>query len=129
MKQAVNICLGALICIAPISIAASPITAGELNSPHQHLELGNSRLMTIALRNAKTITPYHLVSQAYQGNFRAAGIPSSGGFIAAIRANRVDADTLVEVGVAMGRLDASYLDNKSYKNAVENVLDNTINTN
>jgi len=128
MEQAVSICLGALICIVPLSIAAFPITAHELNGSHQHPGLGDSALKTIALRNARTITPYHLVSQAYQGNFKTAGIPSSGGFIAAIRANRVNAETLVEVGVAMGRLDASYLTNKSYKNAVENVLDKTINT-
>ncbi|MEL6501326.1 MAG: hypothetical protein AAFO76_05750 [Cyanobacteria bacterium J06607_15] len=124
MKRITSICLGVSICIASLSIAASTTAAHELIGKHQHL---NPNL--IAVRSAATITPYNLVSQAYQGNFRSLGVPSSGGFIAAIRANRINADKLVEIGVAMGRLDESYLTNESYKIAVENVLDNTINTN
>ena len=125
MKQIASICLGALIGIAPVTVltnSAAAQTRTIENQQHSSLELAYRG-------DGNEITAYDLVSQAYQGRFEREGIPSAAGFISGVRANRITATRLIEVGVAMGRLSESQLGNESYRRAVKNILDNTINTN
>lgn len=110
--------MGALISTVPLSILTTSVALASDVSGGNVVALGG-----------REITPYSLVSRAYQGSFKSEGVPSAGGFIAGVRTNRITASSLIEVGVRMGRLPESSLNDDSYRRAVETVLENTINTN
>lgn len=79
---------------------------------------------TVISRNIVEISPVNLVSAAYQGRFVDQGIPSNGAFLTAVRINRIQAEDLVKVAIASGRLSSQTLENDSYMDSVENVIDN-----
>lgn len=60
------------------------------------------------------ITPYALVTAAYQGRLRDRGIPAGGKLITAVHTNQVQAQDLVEGAIAQGRLPATTLNDSSY---------------
>lgn len=73
--------------------------------------------------NILKITPIDLVSGSYQGRFTKHGIPSSGAFLSSVRANQIQAEDLVKVAIAEGRLTEDTLSDRSYLSAVEFALD------
>lgn len=73
--------------------------------------------------NATEITPFALVKNAYQGYFVDQEIPSNSAFLYAIHFDKVDAEKLVKSAIAKGRLSSETLNNKSYLNKVELLLD------
>lgn len=86
-------------------------------------------LSQVSLNSSKTsdiveITPFALVTGAYQGRFENQGIPSSGIFLNKIRTNKIDAEDLVKGAIAAGRLSENTLNDKSYLNSVESLIDN-----
>ena len=74
--------------------------------------------------NRNQLTPFNLVSLAYQGNFKAQGIPSSGALIAAYQIGQVSAESLVKKAVAADILSPSVLNDQGYLNAVNTQLYN-----
>ncbi|MEL6494317.1 MAG: hypothetical protein AAFQ41_04235 [Cyanobacteria bacterium J06623_7] len=75
-------------------------------------------------RIIRQITPFHLVTNSYQGNFKAQGIPSSNALINAFYNKRIDAKDLVKAGIDTGRLTEATLSDRGYLNAVDSFLDN-----
>ena len=73
--------------------------------------------------NIVEISPTNLVKAAYQGRFKTQGIPSSGGFLTAIRGNRIHAKDLAKVAIASGRLTPQTLDNEQYINSLQGSID------
>lgn len=120
MKQVTSLFMGALISTVPMSILTTSVALAS--------DAVGENTVIVALGGGQ-ITPYSLVSQGYQGFFKSEGIPSAGRFIAGVRTNRITASSLIEVGVRMGRLPESSLNDDSYRRAVTTVLENTINTN
>ncbi|MDJ0742894.1 MAG: hypothetical protein QNJ32_05975 [Xenococcaceae cyanobacterium MO_167.B27] len=80
------------------------------------------RLNYVSRRNIVEITPFNLVTGSYQGMFKYQGIPSSASFITAILANRIDAEDLVRSAIAKGRLSEDTLNDTSYLNRVESLM-------
>ena len=78
--------------------------------------------------NIVEISPYNLVSAAYQGRFTDQGIPSGGRFVSAIKTNKLQPRDLVETAISAGRLSAATLDDQSYLRSVRTLADN-LNTN
>ena len=74
--------------------------------------------------NIVEITPFALVTGAYQGRFENQGIPSNGIFLNKIRANKIGAEDLVKGAISAGRLSENTLNDKNYLNSVEALIDN-----
>ena len=74
--------------------------------------------------NIVEITPFALVTGAYQGRFENQGIPSNAIFLNKIRTNKIDAEDLVKGAIAAGRLSENTLYDQSYLNSVETLIDN-----
>ncbi|MBV9386820.1 MAG: hypothetical protein JOZ78_10380 [Chroococcidiopsidaceae cyanobacterium CP_BM_ER_R8_30] len=74
--------------------------------------------------NKNQLTPFELVSLAYQGNLKDQGIPSAGGLLAAYQIGQVSAETLVQKAVAANMLSPAVLNDQGYLNAVNNQLSN-----
>jgi hypothetical protein len=76
--------------------------------------------------NAETIgmavTPFNLVFLAYQGFFEEEGIPKFDGLIIGYQENRVTAEDLVRVAIAMRRLPADAVTDNGYLRAVDRQL-------
>lgn len=104
-------------------IIALPIIA---SIPFASPLLAQSRITTNSqmAREFVEISPYDLVTGSYQGRFKARGIPSAGRFIHAVRANKIGAKDLVEVAIAERRLTEETLNDTSYLNHVESILNN-----
>lgn len=75
-------------------------------------------------REINTISPYDLVTAGYQGRFLDQDIPSAGRFISAVRSNKVQAEDLVNVAIARGRLPEETLQDKGYLRNVKFILRN-----
>jgi len=65
------------------------------------------------------ITPFQLVSLAYQGNLNSDGIPGYGGLITAYQSGRITAKDIVQIAVNNNRLTQDVLSDRGYLNAVE----------
>jgi hypothetical protein len=76
-----------------------------------------------ATDNIVEITPFDLVTGSYQGLYQDQGIPSSGSFLTAIRADQIQAVDLVQGAIAKGRLSEATLNDPSYLNRVQSLLD------
>jgi hypothetical protein len=68
------------------------------------------------------ISPFNLVSMAYQGFFKNQGIPSGESLLAAYQTESITAEDIVKGAVDSRRLPASTLDDSNYIAAVENQL-------
>ena len=75
-------------------------------------------------RNIVEITPFDLVTGAYQGRFEEQGIPSNALFLAKIRSNKISAEDLVNTAISTGRLSENTLYDQSYLNSVESIMNN-----
>ncbi|MEM7761088.1 MAG: hypothetical protein AAFW67_01995 [Cyanobacteria bacterium J06638_38] len=106
MKNLVFASVGALVFASSTFGIAPSVSADEV----------------IAARKGSRITPYSLVSSGYQGFFKAQGIPSASLFERDARVGRLTAIELIEAGIASGRLSESALEDRSYVEAVGDVL-------
>jgi hypothetical protein len=72
------------------------------------------------------VTPFNLVFLAFQGFFASEGIPSASGLEQSYRNGTVNPQTLVKAAIAMNRLPASSIDDKTYLDEVKSQLDNLV---
>jgi len=70
------------------------------------------------------ITPFALVTGAYQGRFEDQGIPSNAIFLNKTRTNKIGAEDLVQGAIDAGRLSENTLSDQDYLNSVETLIDN-----
>ena len=71
----------------------------------------------------QAITPFNLVSRAYQGAWFNQGIPSNAALNLAVASGKVDASALVKAAIAQGRLSPETLNDTVYLNAVDTYLE------
>jgi hypothetical protein len=65
------------------------------------------------------LTPFNLVSLAYQGEYRTQGIPGFGSFQSATASNTITAKDLVKAAIDAKQLSADTQTDRGYLNAVE----------
>ena len=68
---------------------------------------------------SKNITPFNLVSLAYQGTFKNQGIGGYHSFLTAVRFGEISGKDLVQLGINSGRLSADTINDSSYIKAVD----------
>ncbi|PIG94419.1 hypothetical protein [Gloeocapsopsis sp. IPPAS B-1203] len=81
-----------------------------------------SNAMVVRSTNRK-LTPFTLVSLAYQGHYRRQGIRGYSGMFADSNDGRISAKKLVQVAVNAGELPTETLSDQGFINAVEANLD------
>jgi hypothetical protein len=96
-----------------ISGMANPVTAEQI-----------AATSTNSIRGNVELTPFSLVTNGYQGYFANQGIPSHGRYLSAIKTGKVDAESLVEAAIALGRLAPDKINDSSYLNHVRSNLNN-----
>ncbi|MDJ0904261.1 MAG: hypothetical protein QNJ55_36310 [Xenococcus sp. MO_188.B8] len=106
-----KIFIGTLSTILLASLAI-PALADQITS-------GSSKTSNII-----EITPFDLVTGAYQGRFEDQGIPSNADLLARIRSNKIGAEELVTSAISAGRLSENTLSDQSYLNSVEDLIYN-----
>ena len=95
-----------------LSTIAVPVLADQVT-------LGSSGPLNIV-----EITPFALVTGAYQGRFENQGIPSNAVFLAQVRGNKISSEDLVQSAIDAGRLSEDTLYDQSYLSSVENIMNN-----
>ena len=69
------------------------------------------------------ITPFALITSAYQGRFKNQGIPSNAVFLTKVRSNQITAETLVEAAIANRRLESDAISDQAYLSHVDSLLE------
>lgn len=67
----------------------------------------------------KNITPFNLVSLAYQGEFKNQGVGGYNSLLTAIRFNDISGKDLVKYGIDTGRLSAETINDSGYISSVD----------
>ncbi len=70
------------------------------------------------------ITPFNLVSRAYQGDYRLQGIPGFGSFLSESKYGRITAKVLVQAAIDAKELSPEMITDRSYLSGVEQHLFN-----
>ncbi|OKH27771.1 hypothetical protein [Chroogloeocystis siderophila] len=78
---------------------------------------------TVIRSNRIQLTPFTLVSLAYQGHYRSQGIRGYSGMFADSNDGRISAKKLVQAAVNAGELPAQTLNDRGFINAVDANLD------
>lgn len=68
------------------------------------------------------LTPFDIVSLAYQGNFRSQGIPGYANLLSAHQSGKITAEKIVQIAVNANLIPQSVLTDKGYLNSVEEQL-------
>ncbi|MGF1539908.1 MAG: hypothetical protein ACFCU5_05550 [Pleurocapsa sp.] len=92
---------------------ANPVSAEQI-----------AAVSTTSIRNNVELTPFSLVTNGYQGYFTNQGIPGHGRYLMAIRTGKIDAESLVEAAITIGRLAPDKINDSSYLNHVRSNLNN-----
>ena len=88
--------------ILDLGLIMSIFLAFQLPSLADNNIAANSKSST---RNIVNITPFNLVSSAYQGQFTNFDIPSHLEFLTAVQTNKIDSKILVKSAIESGRLE------------------------
>ncbi|MGB6301836.1 MAG: hypothetical protein WBF90_37420 [Rivularia sp. (in: cyanobacteria)] len=70
----------------------------------------------------KNITPFNLVSLAYQGEFKNQGVGGYNSLLTAIVFDEVKGKDLVQIGIDTGRLSAETINDSGYISSVDSQL-------
>ena len=115
MKRLIVSALSALT----LTTLVAPVIASESTASAQ-----NPNRSVVASRTIVEITPFNLVTGGFQGRFANQGIPGGVLFVTKVRTKRIEAEDLVKAAIASNRLSEDTLQDKSYLNHVEDLLDN-----
>ncbi|MEA5572074.1 hypothetical protein [Calothrix sp. UHCC 0171] len=107
-----------------VGLSVMLMFAATANSAQAQLRHGKMSYVNQTLQNntSRQLTPFHLVSLAYQGYFKNQGIPSYGTFISEYHQMSIHAKTLVEAGIKANLLPADTLTNQKYLSSVDSQL-------
>ncbi|AFY96946.1 hypothetical protein [Chamaesiphon minutus] len=111
------------LTILHLSIAG--IAQADPNAGHgkAYVPMMDAKFPTMSAKYGMGVTPFNLVFLAFQGFFASEGIPSAAGLEQAYRNGTVKPETLVKAAIAMNRLPASSIDDKTYLDRVKSQLD------
>jgi hypothetical protein len=98
---------------------------GQAGTRTEHISMTTAKIDNHAV-NPK-ITPFSLVSLAYQGEYRMQGIPGFGSFQSATSRKTITAKDLVKAAIEANQLTPDAQTDRGYLNAVEQQLSVTHN--
>jgi hypothetical protein len=104
------------LSVLTLSLAATPHAQAE--NRLEHLERAT---MSSNIAN-KEISPFELVSRAYQGEYTNQGIPGFGSFSSAAASGRIKAQDLIRAAIDAKQLSIEVANDLSYQNAVASLL-------
>jgi hypothetical protein len=109
------------LTILHLSIAG--IAQADPNAGHgrAYVPMMDAKFPVMSAKYGMGVTPFNLVFLAFQGFFASEGIPSSQGLQEAY--GTVNPQILVKAAIAMNRLPASSIDDKTYLDKVKSQLD------
>ena len=105
------------------SLIVSTLTALALSSLVAPAFANEVARQSASTASITPITPFNLITSAYQGRFKNQGIPSNAIFLTKVRGNQITAETLIEAAIANRRLEADALSDKAYLSAVDSLLE------
>lgn len=105
-----------ILSLLLVSAATAPAVRAETMA-------ANSAVSGSIPSDVTHITPFNLVTLAYQGYFREQGIPGYGALIVAHQAGRISAEDLVQSAARANKVSLQVLNNQEYLNAVKFKLD------
>ncbi len=111
--------------IAPVATIGNTQPTPSILSIRSRTKTGLTAMSTTAIDNdtANTkLTPFGLVSLAYQGEYRTQGIPGFGSFQSAISSKKITAQDLVKAAIDTKQLTPDTQGDIGYLNAVEQQL-------
>ena len=106
--------LAAVGTILIATTATPPVLANKTTA--------NSNLNITQNQVQKNITPFNLVSLAYQGKFKTQGVGGYNSLITAILFDEISGKDLVQIGIDTGRLSAETINDSSYIGSVDSQL-------
>jgi len=98
----------------------SAIALSSLVAPAFANEVARQSASTASINQ---ITPFNLITGAYQGRFKNQGIPSNAIFLTKVRGDQITAKTLVEAAIANRRLEPEAISDKAYLRSVDSLLE------
>lgn len=109
----------ALVGLSILCLSLAATTSAKAETRIQHLSMSTA---TIDSDPNPKLTPFNLVSLAYQGEYRMQGIPGFGSFKAGISSEIITAKVLVKAAVEAKQLTPGTQNDRGYLNAVEQQL-------
>ncbi len=115
----------ALVGLSILCLSLAATTSVKAETRTATIAMSTAAIVNNPIVNEK-ITPFGLVSLAYQGEYRAQGIPGFSSFEVAISNKTITAQDLVKAAIATNQLTPDTLTNAAYLNAVEqlSIVDN-----
>ncbi|WP_373540930.1 hypothetical protein [Chamaesiphon sp.] len=101
-----------LICL---SLAATTSVQATTNISNE----SKSIAMMIAIEPSSQITPFQLVSLAYQGTYRSEGIPGFASLIFGYHYRQITAKDVIKAAIAAKQLTPATLTDRDYVSAVD----------
>ena len=104
-----------LAAVTTILIATTATPPALANKTAVNLNVSHNQVQ-------KNITPFNLVSLAYQGEFKNQGVGGYNSLLTAIRFSEISGNDLVKYGIDTGRLSAETINDSDYINSVDSQL-------
>jgi hypothetical protein len=107
----------ALVGLSILALSLAATTSVKAETRTETLGMSTAPLVTNPTVNTK-ITPFALVSLAYQGEYRTQGIPGFASFQSGVSNQTITAKDLIKVAIAANQLSPDTQIDRSYINAV-----------
>ncbi|MEH1943966.1 MAG: hypothetical protein V7L01_27620 [Nostoc sp.] len=110
--------ISALALTSGVAKAESPTNNNYADAGQTNIAI-NSNTLSSNSQNASYLTPFNLVSLAYQGGLEQEGIPSGGTLIFERQNRNIVAEDLVKAAVSANKLPPQILNDRNYLSAVK----------
>lgn len=100
----------------------SVLLVSAASAPSLRAETAVRQIISNSTANESQLTPFNLVSLAYQGYFRDQGVPSYGALLSGYKSGKITAEELVQSAVKKNRLSSQVLADRGFLRAVEDQL-------
>jgi hypothetical protein len=109
----------AIAGLSLLCLSLATTTSVKAESRVEHLMKLDTVISRSITNTEAEITPFELVSRAYQGAYRMQGIPGFGTFLNDASSKRITARDLVKAGILANQLAPETQDNLKYLHAVD----------
>jgi hypothetical protein len=116
----------ALVGLSILALSLAATTSVKADTRTERIAMSAETAAVTKIGNTQ-LTPFNLVSLAYQGEFRTQGIPGFSSFQSATSNKTITAKDLVKAAIDTNQLSPDTQINRGYLNAVEQQLSITNN--
>jgi hypothetical protein len=109
-------------CFALAGLSILCLSLVATTSVKAETRTGNSSMLATTMSsNAQSIkvTPFELVSRAYQGSYQIQGIPGFGSFLTASSSKMITAKDIIKAAIDAKQLDPETQNDRNYLNDVD----------